>query len=184
MDNSTDFFSWGKASELAQFHGQAMCRKGWNGKGQFFYYVPPNSYPAQTDIAKAAFPDGIVPYRGYFALKDAQGLVGPWVPSSSDLLADDWCRVDVNPLVNAAIPQNQPVPTSNLDALMDAGRLLYGYWWKPAEKAEDTQIPVLRDAGDTYNRFIETAEKLGGFNLSANAALKCRTVGEILELIH
>lgn len=68
-----------------------VTRRGWNAPGQFVYLVPPASYPAQTGVAKAHFGEGaMVPYAGYFALKNAQGIVTVWTPSTGDLLADDW----------------------------------------------------------------------------------------------
>lgn len=69
--------------------GKKLARDGWNGKGQFAYLVPANSYPAQTEAAKATFGE-MVPYRAYLALKTTQNDVATWVPSISDLLADDW----------------------------------------------------------------------------------------------
>lgn len=69
--------------------GARVARTGWNGKGMWLYLVPANSYPAQTDAAKAAFGEN-VPYREYVAMKTAQDDVVPWVASQSDLLADDW----------------------------------------------------------------------------------------------
>lgn len=77
--------------------GLVAARAGWNGKGQFVYLVPPASYQAQTGVAKFFFGEGaLVPYGGYFALKTADGVVNTWVPSVSDLLADDWttCQPD------------------------------------------------------------------------------------------
>lgn len=72
--------------------GMVAMRAGWNGKGQFVYLVPPASYPAQTGVAKFFFGESaLVPYGGYFALKTADGMVNTWVPSVSDLLAEDWC---------------------------------------------------------------------------------------------
>ncbi|QYW01948.1 hypothetical protein CPT_Piffle_094 [Stenotrophomonas phage Piffle] len=73
----------------------AMSRRGWNGANQFVYFVPANEYPAQTGIAQLAFPSNVVPYEGYFALKNAQGKVSVWVPSTGDLLADDWYEFDM-----------------------------------------------------------------------------------------
>lgn len=71
--------------------GKKVTRKGWNGKGQFVYYVPEDKYPAKTDIAKEiADEEGKVAYRAYLALKTAQGDVATWVPSISDCLAEDW----------------------------------------------------------------------------------------------
>jgi hypothetical protein len=69
---------------------QPVARAGWNGKGMFVYLVGPGNYPPATDVAKAAFNGGLVPYRPYLAMKTAQGDVVPWVASQSDLLADDW----------------------------------------------------------------------------------------------
>jgi hypothetical protein len=77
--------------------GQAVARKGWNGKGMFVYLVPKNAYPAQTGIAKAYFGEGnLVPYNAYFALKGVGGAVSTWVPSVTDCLAEDWELVQVS----------------------------------------------------------------------------------------
>lgn len=74
--------------------GHALQRSGWNGKGLFVYMVPTNSYPAQTGVAKAHFGDGaMVPYGAYFAIKGADGIVNTWIPSISDILANDWVPV-------------------------------------------------------------------------------------------
>ena len=71
--------------------GRRVARAGWNGKGMFAYMVPANAYPAQTGAAKAFFGEnGMVPYNAYFALKGVDGTINTWVPSISDLLAEDW----------------------------------------------------------------------------------------------
>jgi Protein of unknown function (DUF2829). len=71
--------------------GSCISRKGWNGNGMFVYLVPANAYPAQTGAAKAYFgKDALVPYAAYFALKGVDNVVNTWVPSASDLLANDW----------------------------------------------------------------------------------------------
>lgn len=71
--------------------GHRVARNGWNGKGMFAYMVPPASYPVQTGAAKAHFGEGsLVPYNAYFALKGVDETVNTWVPSVSDLLAEDW----------------------------------------------------------------------------------------------
>ena len=71
--------------------GHRVTRTGWNGKGQFVYYVPAASYPVQTGAAKAHFGEGtLVPYRAYLALKTTSGDVATWTPSCSDVLAEDW----------------------------------------------------------------------------------------------
>ncbi len=73
--------------------GGSVSREGWNGKGMFLYFVPPNRYPAQTEIAKRNFGDS-VPYEAYIAMKTVQNAVVPWLASQSDLLAEDWKTVE------------------------------------------------------------------------------------------
>lgn len=83
-----DKMNFSQALEAVK-NGKKISRSGWNGKGMFVYYIPANSYPAQTDIAKAAFGE-TVPYNAYLAIKTVQNTVNPWVASISDLLAEDW----------------------------------------------------------------------------------------------
>lgn len=66
-----------------------LGRQGWNGKGMFIYYVPENSYSAQTEVARKHF-GNTVPYGAYIAMKTAQGNVVPWICSQTDMLANDW----------------------------------------------------------------------------------------------
>lgn len=70
-----------------------VCREGWNGKGMFLYYIPANSYPTMTEVAKKEFGD-MVPYGAYIAIKTAQNYIVPWVASQADVLAEDWQIVD------------------------------------------------------------------------------------------
>lgn len=74
--------------------GRKVARDGWNGKGMFIYYVPPAAYKAQTVVAKQYFgEDAMVPYNGYFAIKNVNNTVSTWVPSVNDCLANDWMIV-------------------------------------------------------------------------------------------
>lgn len=78
-------------------NGEAVARKGWNGKEMFLYYVQGNAYPAMADVAKRHWgSDALVPYQPYIAMKTVQGSVVPWLASQSDLLATDWFIVKVN----------------------------------------------------------------------------------------
>ena len=82
--------NFGQALESMK-SGKKVAREGWNGKGMFVYYVPPNSYKAQTGVAKAHFgDDAMVPYNAYMAIKNVNGTVSTWVPSVNDCLSDDW----------------------------------------------------------------------------------------------
>lgn len=80
--------SFGHAVDLLKI-GAKVTRSGWNGSDMFVYYVPSGEFPALTEIAKAEF-GATVPYRAYLALRTAQGDVCTWVPSISDVLANDW----------------------------------------------------------------------------------------------
>ena len=74
--------------------GLKVARAGWNGKGMFLYHVPAVGYSAMTDVAKATFPTGVLSYGAYIAMKTAQGNVVPWLPSQTDMLAEDWQVID------------------------------------------------------------------------------------------
>lgn len=69
--------------------GKKITNTGWNGPNQFLYHVPANSYPALTDIAKKEFGE-TADYGAYIAIKTAQGIVNPWVPSTGDLFSENW----------------------------------------------------------------------------------------------
>lgn len=96
--------NFGQAIEAIK-QGEKITREGWNGKGMWLYYVPANSYPAQTEAAKsywgskegsvftsppAGIPVPLVPYGAYIAMKTAQENVVPWLASQTDVLAEDW----------------------------------------------------------------------------------------------
>lgn len=101
----TDGLIFGLAIEALK-KGHKVARSGWNGKGMFLYYVPANSYPAQTQAARDYWADKqdplgkdevrpvMVPYGAYIAMKTAQENVVPWLASQTDVLADDWQVVD------------------------------------------------------------------------------------------
>lgn len=86
-------FDFGMALHLMEV-GERVQREGWNGKGMFVYIVPAASYPAQRNtkgVLVGDYPDDMVPYGAYIALKTASGEVVPWTISQSDALAIDWC---------------------------------------------------------------------------------------------
>lgn len=71
--------------------GRKITREGWNGIGQFVYYVPSAKFEAYTDVGREiADREGKVKYGAYLAIHTNYGIVNTWVPSISDLLADDW----------------------------------------------------------------------------------------------
>lgn len=94
MNSELNLVDFGEAIRLLK-DGKKLSRKVWNGSGMYAYYVPANSYPALTEIAKKEFGENaLVPYRPYLALKTAQNDVATWNPSTSDCLAEDWFVVE------------------------------------------------------------------------------------------
>jgi hypothetical protein len=89
---ATDGLNFGLAVEALKL-GKKVARSGWNGKGMFLYYVPENSYPAsgnKLNTMAGIFPNDLVPYCAYIAMKTAQNNVVPWLASQTDVLSDDW----------------------------------------------------------------------------------------------
>ena len=78
--------------------GSVAARKEWIGNGMYIFYVPAGSYPASRNgkgTLLGQFPDDMVPYEPYLAIKNAAGKVVPWTPSISDTLAEDWYAWDL-----------------------------------------------------------------------------------------
>ncbi|CAB4122547.1 Protein of unknown function DUF2829 [uncultured Caudovirales phage] len=84
----TSGMTFGLAIEALKL-GEKVSRAGWNGKGMWLYYVPENTYEAQTDAAREHF-GNFVPYRAYIAMKTVDNEVVPWLASQTDMLAEDW----------------------------------------------------------------------------------------------
>lgn len=57
--------------------GEKLTRKGWNGKGLNVKLIE-----SGDELLKNMQP--------FFVIKNAEGIVNTWVPSVSDILADDW----------------------------------------------------------------------------------------------
>lgn len=74
--------------------GKKVARAGWNGKGMYV-------------TLKAGYPDGIacneatakahgievgtvIAYCPYLEIKTADNKLVPWLPSQTDILAEDW----------------------------------------------------------------------------------------------
>jgi len=58
-------------------NGDRVCRDGWNGKGLWLMMQRPDSKMN----------------RPYIYIRAANGEIEPWMPSQSDLLADDWVEL-------------------------------------------------------------------------------------------
>lgn len=72
-------------------YGERMQRAGWNGKGMFVFLVAGSTFQVNRAPLLGIYPEGTkINYRGHIDLKAADGSVGPWSPSNTDLLAEDW----------------------------------------------------------------------------------------------
>ncbi len=79
-------------------NGKRVAREGWNAPGQWVSFSPDQESvdytrfwsDANKQFAKEQ-PTGCVPVSAGMTLKNAQGMiVMGWVPSTSDLLMQDW----------------------------------------------------------------------------------------------
>ncbi|MBY8913302.1 DUF2829 domain-containing protein [Bacillus sp. IS1] len=84
---------FGQALDLMK-QGEKAFRSGWNGKGMFAVYQKgyPEGIPCNKQTAEAwGMNEGdLFKVRPYLQLKTAQGDHAMWVPSVSDILAEDW----------------------------------------------------------------------------------------------
>ncbi|MEF8682016.1 UNVERIFIED_CONTAM: DUF2829 domain-containing protein [Bacillus cereus] len=85
--------NFGQALELLK-QGKKVTRKGWNGKGMFAVYQKgyPDGIPCNKQTAEAwGLNEGdLFKVRPYLQLRCVDGSHVMWVPSISDILADDW----------------------------------------------------------------------------------------------
>jgi hypothetical protein len=71
--------------------GHRLRRAGWNGKGMFVFLVAGSRFKVSREPLLSILGEGTeVEYRGHLDLKAADGSIGCWTPSSTDLLSDDW----------------------------------------------------------------------------------------------
>lgn len=71
--------------------GAKVARSGWNGKDQFVFLVPGSRFTVNRPPLLGIYPEGtVIDYHAHIDMKNAQGLVVPWLASQGDLLADDW----------------------------------------------------------------------------------------------
>lgn len=79
--------------------GHIISRAGWNGKGMFLAYKPDQpvaisdiwSDAMRNALLNKSVPQTHVTVNAHLVLFTAQGtLTMGWVPSSSDMFAEDW----------------------------------------------------------------------------------------------
>lgn len=74
--------------------GARVARRGWNGKNMFVFLVPGSEFEVNRAPLLGIFPPGTrITYRPHLDMCAADGTIGVWVPSQTDILADDWVVV-------------------------------------------------------------------------------------------
>jgi hypothetical protein len=86
---------------VALKRGEAVARKGWNGKGMFLTLQPGsevNGSDMRNDNAKNYYADCKCKIAPHIDMKAADGtyVVG-WLASQTDMLAEDWEIVKPTP---------------------------------------------------------------------------------------
>lgn len=78
--------TFGHAVELLK-SGFKLARKGWNGKGMYISYVDPKEW--NSSELERPWDEDLKP-RPWIGIKTVDNEYMPWVPSQSDVLAEDW----------------------------------------------------------------------------------------------
>ena len=68
-------------------NGANIQRHGWNGKGMWVFYVPPETAQVPQKFG------GCYPVQAFLMMKTADDTIVPWLISQSDVLANDWTAV-------------------------------------------------------------------------------------------
>lgn len=71
--------------------GHRIARHGWNGEGMFVFLVPGSVFTVNREPLLSILGEGTeVTYRPHMDMRAADGSIGVWLASQSDILADDW----------------------------------------------------------------------------------------------
>lgn len=100
-DESSDIQNFGFAIESLK-KGLCLTRAGWNGKGLFICKQVPSDISAEIVPKMQSLPDGAkvklsgcgISYRNQMLIVNKDRIADSWVPSSSDIFAEDWYIVE------------------------------------------------------------------------------------------
>ena len=81
--------TFGHAIELLK-SGFKLARKSWNGKGMYISYVDQKEW--NSSVLERPWDEDLKP-RPWIGIKTVDNEYMPWVPSQSDVLAEDWVLV-------------------------------------------------------------------------------------------
>ena len=87
--------NFGQAIEALK-EGKRVARIGWNGKSMFIFLVAGSNFTVNREPLLSILGEGSqVTYRPHIDIKDAEGKIVPWLPSQTDMLAEDWGIVNI-----------------------------------------------------------------------------------------
>ena len=100
INDYTPTMTFGKAIEVLK-QGEAIRRKGWNGKGLFVVKQVPShiegdiipnmqSLPQSAKNILMSRENPHIDYTNQMLIINPDGRADSWVPSSSDVFAEDW----------------------------------------------------------------------------------------------
>lgn len=76
--------------------GERWAREGWNGKGMFVFLVGGSEFVVNREPLLSILGEGsVAKYHAHIDMKTADGTIVPWLASQTDLLADDWAKVEI-----------------------------------------------------------------------------------------
>ena len=94
--------TFGEALEALK-NGNKVARQGWNGKGMFVFKQVPSNIPASVVPGMTSLPKQVKDefvkrgsgpnYVNQLAIVKPDNTIDSWVPSVSDLFAEDWVLV-------------------------------------------------------------------------------------------
>ena len=86
--------NFGQAIEVLKT-GNKVTRVGWNGKDMFLFLVQGSQFKVNRPPLLGIYPEGTeINYRPHLDIKNVDGSIATWVPSITDLMAEDWVIVE------------------------------------------------------------------------------------------
>ena len=71
--------------------GRKVARERWNGNPIFVFLVPGSTFKVDRAPLLGIYKEGTeINYHAHIDMKTADDHIVPWLPSQTDILAEDW----------------------------------------------------------------------------------------------